>query len=118
MAAFPPVRWPLVRTHAGSGRKLLFVSSAIREVIGLSLPEGRQLIQELLEHATQREFVFTHTWHPGDVVMWDNRAVLHRGKRFDMSERREMRRVATVDDVPSLPVDEASRTKVFGQVCI
>jgi len=115
---FPPVRWPLVRTHAGSGRKLLFVTNAIREIIGMSLPEGRQLIQDLLEHATQREFVYTHTWRPGDLVIWDNRAVLHRGRRFDMNERREMRRVATVDDIPSLPIDEASRTRVYGQPCI
>lgn len=115
---FPPVRWPLVRTHAGSGRKVLFVSNAIREIIGLSLPEGRQLVQDLLEHATQREYVFTHSWQPGDLVIWDNRSVLHRGRRFDMTERREMRRVATVDDIPSLPVDELSKTKVFGQPCI
>lgn len=115
---FPPVRWPLVRTHAGSGRKLLFVSNAIREIIGLSLPEGRQLIQDLLEHATQREFVHTHIWRPGDLVIWDNRAVLHRGRRFNMSERREMRRVATVDDIPSLAIDPGSRTTVYGRPCI
>ncbi|WP_235892666.1 TauD/TfdA dioxygenase family protein [Mycolicibacterium hodleri] len=115
---FPPVRWPLVRTHAGSGRKLLFVSSSIREIIGMSLPAGRELAAELLEHATQREFVHSHQWAPGDFVMWDNRSVLHRGRRFDETERREMRRVATVDDVPALPIDEDSRTKIFGQPAI
>ncbi|HTH26926.1 MAG TPA: TauD/TfdA family dioxygenase [Sphingobium sp.] len=115
---FPPVRWPLVRSHAGSGRKLLFVTSAIREIIGMSLPEGRALVAELLEHATQREFLFTHAWRPGDLAIWDNRAVIHRGKRFDMTERREMRRVATVDDVPSLPIADAERTRIYGQPCI
>lgn len=115
---FPPVRWPLVRTHAASGRKILWVSTAIREILGLSLPEGRQLVQDLLEHATQPQFVYTHKWVPGDVVMWDNRSVLHRGKRFDMTERREMRRVATVDDIPSLPVSDEEKTKIYGQVCI
>lgn len=117
-ALFPPVRWPLVRTHAGSGRKLLFVTPDIREIIGMSLPEGRQLVQELVEHATQREFVVTHAWQPGDLAIWDNRCTLHRGKRFCMSERREMRRVQTVDDIPSLPIEEAARTKLYGQPCI
>ena len=112
---FPPVRWPLVRTHASSGRKLIFVTNAIREVIGMSLPEGRELVMDLLEHATQREFVHSHTWQPNDLVIWDNRSVLHRGRRFDMSERRELRRVATVDDVRSLPIDEAALTRVYGQ---
>lgn len=116
---FPPVRWPLIRTHAGSGRKVLWVSSAIREIIGLSLPEGRQLVQDLLEHATQPPFVHTHKWSPGDLVMWDNRSVLHRGRRFDMAtERREMRRVATVDDIPSLAVPDEEKTKVYGNPCV
>ena len=70
---------------------------------------------DLLEHATQREFVHSHAWQPNDLVIWDNRSVLHRGRRFDMSERRELRRVATVDDVRSLPIDEAALTRVYGQ---
>jgi len=73
--AIPPAVWPLVRTHAGSGRKLLWVGI----------------------HATQREYVFRHHWRVGDLVMWDNRAVLHRGRRFDLSQRREMRRATTED---------------------
>ena len=116
--AAPPVRWPLVRTHAGSGRTLLFVTHAIREIMGMSLPEGRALVQELIEHATQPRFVFSHSWRPGDLVIWDNRSTLHRGRRWDMTERREMRRVATIDDVRSLPISEAARTKVYGQPCI
>jgi len=104
MAAYPPVRWPLVRTHPGSGRTLLWIDSKVREISGLSVPEGRALAHELLEHIGGRERVYAHNWSAGDVVMWDNRSVLHRGRRFDMEERREMRRVSTVDDSASLGV--------------
>jgi alpha-ketoglutarate-dependent 2,4-dichlorophenoxyacetate dioxygenase len=90
---FPPVSWPLVRAHPGSGRKLLFVGIHCTKVSGLTLAEGRVLIADLLEHATQREFVYRHVWKPGDLVMWDNRCTLHRGRRFDLAARRELRRV-------------------------
>ena len=101
-SAYPPVRWPMVRTHSGSGRRVLWVDNKVKEVSGMSVPEGRALVHELLEHIGQRERVYSHTWAPGDVVMWDNRSVLHRGRRFDLGERREMRRVSTVDDSSSL----------------
>ena len=99
--ALPPVIWPLVRTHAGSGRKLLYIGAHATHVVGLSLPEGRVLLSDLLEHATQRQFVYRHEWRPGDLVMWDNRAVLHRGRRYDLAQRRDMRR-STVEDVAPL----------------
>ncbi len=95
--AIPPVRWPLVRIHPGSGRKTLFIGAHAREIVGMTLPEGRLLLLELLEHATQPEFVHRHHWRVGDVVMWDNRCTLHRGKRFDFSEKRELRRSTTED---------------------
>jgi alpha-ketoglutarate-dependent 2,4-dichlorophenoxyacetate dioxygenase len=95
--AFPPVEWPLVRTHPGSGRKVLFVGIHCTRVIGMTLAEGRVLIADLLEQATQREFVYRHEWRPGDLVMWDNRCTLHRGRRFDLAARRELRRVTTED---------------------
>ncbi|MGH7092490.1 MAG: TauD/TfdA dioxygenase family protein, partial [Stellaceae bacterium] len=82
--AIPPAIWPLVRTHAGSGRKLLYIGSHATHVVGLSVPEGRVLLADLLEHATQRQFVYAHKWRAGDLVMWDNRAVLHRGRRYDL----------------------------------
>jgi alpha-ketoglutarate-dependent 2,4-dichlorophenoxyacetate dioxygenase len=91
----PPVRWKLVRTHPGSQRKLLFIGAHARAILGLSLPEGRLLLGDLLEHATQPEFVYRHQWRVGDMVMWDNRSTLHRGKRFDFSEKRELRRSTT-----------------------
>jgi alpha-ketoglutarate-dependent 2,4-dichlorophenoxyacetate dioxygenase len=75
-------------------------------VVGLSLPEGRILLRDLLEHATQREFVYQHKWRVGDLVMWDNRAVLHRGCRYDLSYPRDMRR-STVLDMASLSEREA-----------
>ncbi|HTO81474.1 MAG TPA: TauD/TfdA family dioxygenase, partial [Methylomirabilota bacterium] len=68
-----------------------------RQVIGLSVPEGRILLRDLLEHATQRQFVYQHKWRVGDVVIWDNRAVLHRGCRYDLSFPRDIRRTTTED---------------------
>jgi alpha-ketoglutarate-dependent 2,4-dichlorophenoxyacetate dioxygenase len=90
---FPPVEWPLVRTHPGSKRKVLFVGIHCTKVPGMTLAEGRVLLADLLEHATQRERVYRHLWRPGDLVMWDNRCTLHRGRRFDLAARRELRRV-------------------------
>lgn len=98
--ALPPVRWPLIRVHPGSCRKLVYIGSHARAVVGLSLPERRVLLQDLLEHATQRQFVYSHRWRPGDLVMWDNRAVLHRGRRYDLSEKRDMRRSTVEDTAP------------------
>jgi alpha-ketoglutarate-dependent 2,4-dichlorophenoxyacetate dioxygenase len=98
--AIAPATWPLVRTHPGSKRKLLFVGIHTTHIPGMTVPEGRMLLGELLEHATQREFVYRHRWSVGDLVMWDNRAVVHRGRRWDLSQRREMRR-ATTEDVES-----------------
>lgn len=94
---FPPVERPLVHVHPGSGRKVLYPSVHIDCVSGMTVPEGRLLIAELLEHATQPQFVFTHTWQAGDYVMWDNRSTLHRGKRYDLSARRDLRRTTTLE---------------------
>ena len=98
LAKYPTVEWPVVRTHPGSQRKTLFIGAHVTRVLGWPVPEGRLLLADLLEHATQRQFVYRHTWQPGDLVMWDNRAVLHRGRRYDLSQRRELRR-STVEDV-------------------
>ena len=102
LAVYPPVRWPMIRTHPESGRTVLWVDTKVTEISGLSIPEGRALAHDLIEHIAQPERVYSHTWTANDVVMWDNRSVLHRGRRFDMTERREMRRVSTVDDSSSL----------------
>lgn len=97
LGAMPPVEWPLVRVHPESGRKLLFVGIHCRRIPGITLPEGRLLLAELLEHATQREFVYRHQWRAGDLVMWDNRTTLHRGRRYDLEQRRDLRRTTTID---------------------
>ncbi|GAB1575738.1 TauD/TfdA dioxygenase family protein [Bordetella petrii] len=95
--AIPPVLWPLVRRHPGSGRDLLFIGAHASHVAELSVAEGRLLLMDLLEHATQPRFVYRHVWQPADLVMWDNRSTLHRGRAFDLSARRELRRTTTVD---------------------
>jgi alpha-ketoglutarate-dependent 2,4-dichlorophenoxyacetate dioxygenase len=95
----PPAVWPIADTHPGSGRKVLFVGVHARQILGWPTAESRMYLQDLLEHATQRERVYRHEWTPGDLVMWDNRSTLHRGRRYDISERRELRRT-TVNDTP------------------
>jgi alpha-ketoglutarate-dependent 2,4-dichlorophenoxyacetate dioxygenase len=100
MATIPPVRWPLAQVHPGSGRPLLFVGVHARAIAGYSLAEGRMLLSDLLEHATQRAFVYRHEWRVGDLVMWDNRCTIHRGRRYDLDERRELRRSTTEDLLP------------------
>ncbi len=97
--AIAPARWPLVQTDPRTGRKILFVGVHAASIEGLTVAEGRMLIMDLLEHATQREFVYTHQWQAGDLVMWDNTATVHRGRHFDLSQRRELRR-ATTEEVP------------------
>jgi len=95
----PPAVWPLVDTHPGSGRKVLFVGVHARQILGWPTAEGRIFLLDLLEHATQRERVYRHEWQVGDLVIWDNRSTLHRGRRYDIGERRELRRT-TINDTP------------------
>ncbi len=87
-----PAAWPIADTHEGSGRKVLFVGVHAQRIVGWPTAEGRAYLLDLLEHATQRERVYAHEWQPGDLVIWDNRSTLHRGRRFDLTERRELRR--------------------------
>jgi alpha-ketoglutarate-dependent 2,4-dichlorophenoxyacetate dioxygenase len=98
--SIPPATWPLVQTDPRSGRRILFVGVHACEVKGMTLAEGRMLLMDLLEHATQRQFVYQHRWQVGDLVMWDNTATVHRGRWFDFAERRELRR-ATTEEVPA-----------------
>ena len=97
--AIPPAHWPLLQRDPRTGREILYVGIHACEILGLPLAEGRMLLMDLLEHATQREFVYCHHWQVGDLVMWDNTATLHRGRHFDFAERRELRR-ATTEEVP------------------
>lgn len=97
--SIPPAIWPIADTHPGSGRKVLFVGVHARQILGWPTAESRMYLQDLLEHATRREFVYVHKWQPGDLVIWDNRSTLHRGRRYDIAERRELRRT-TINDTP------------------
>ena len=74
----PPVSHPMVRIHPDTGRKALYIGIHTSHVEGMPEAEGRQLLDALLEHATRRQFVYAHKWQPGDLIIWDNRCLLHR----------------------------------------
>jgi alpha-ketoglutarate-dependent 2,4-dichlorophenoxyacetate dioxygenase len=89
---------PLIRTLPRSNRRALYVASHASRIVDWPVPEGRLLLRDLIEHATQREFVYRHAWRVGDLVIWDNRATMHRATPFDdAGHRRELRRVTTLD---------------------
>ena len=89
---------PLIRTLPRSGRKSLYIAAHASRIIDWPLPEGRLLLLELIEHATRPEFVYRHTWQVGDLVIYDNRATMHRARPFeDTKYPRELRRVTTLD---------------------
>jgi alpha-ketoglutarate-dependent 2,4-dichlorophenoxyacetate dioxygenase len=96
LARFPPVKRPLVHRHPFDGRKVMHPSVHIESIEGMTVPEGRLLVAELLEHATQEAFVYRHHWRVGDYVMWDNRSTLHRGRRYDLRHRRDLRRTTSL----------------------
>jgi alpha-ketoglutarate-dependent 2,4-dichlorophenoxyacetate dioxygenase len=97
-----PVPQRLVRRHPGSGRRSLFLSAHAGEIIGWPVPEARAFLRELTEHATQRCFVYAHQWRVGDLVMWDNRCMMHRARRYDPNEVRELHRTTVADSAPTL----------------
>ena len=89
---------PLVRTIPTSGRRALYLASHAEHIVDMPVPEGRLLLRDLSDHATQREFVYRHIWQPHDFVIWDNRCTMHRARPFDdQQHRREMRRTTTLD---------------------
>ena len=95
----PPVPQVVVRTLPESGRKSLYLASHAGRIFGMPEHEGRALIDQLVAHATQRQFVYTHRWRVNDLVMWDNRCTMHRGTEFDdLRWKRDVQR-ATVCDV-------------------
>ena len=103
MARCTPVPQRLVRRHPGSGRLSLYLSAHIGRIQGWQRPEAMALIRELTEFATQREFVYSHSWTVGDLVVWDNRCTMHRGRRYeDKTYPRDMRRVTLKDSAPTL----------------
>ena len=100
---------PLIRTIPRSHRRSLYVASHASRVIDWPVPEGRLLLRDLMEHATQTEFVYRHSWRVGDLVIWDNRATMHRARPFDDARyRRKLRRVTTLDIEQPAPVASGS----------
>lgn len=100
----PKATHPLVHIHPGSGRKSLYIAAHAMRIIGMDLQEGRALIEELSAFATQPQFIFSHKWKPGDLVLWDNFSTMHRGSDYDdVNDRRDMRRT-TVMALPPPPV--------------
>ena len=97
-AMFRPVRQRLVRTHPVTGRKSLFLSAHIGTIVGWPVPEARAFLRDLMEHATQPQFVYSHKWRQWDLVMWDNRQTMHRVTRFDETQVRDMRRTTVAGD--------------------
>jgi alpha-ketoglutarate-dependent 2,4-dichlorophenoxyacetate dioxygenase len=93
----PPVEHPLVRYHEQSGRNALYLGSHTTHIVHMLVPEGRVLLMDLLEHTTEKELVYRHAWKVGDLVVWDNRVTLHRGRLFDEKYPRDLRRVTTKD---------------------
>ena len=103
-AKLPGATHPLVRTIEGSERKALSLASHAARIIEWEVPEGRLLLKDLIEHATQREFLYSHEWKLGDLVIWDNRTTMHRARPFDDKKyKRELTRVTTLD-LPRQPL--------------
>ncbi len=98
LAMFKPVRQRFVRTHPVTGRKSMYLSSHAGKIIGWPVPEARAFLRDLTEFATQPQFVYAHTWKQYDLVMWDNRTLLHRVTRFDDTKVRDMRRTTIAGD--------------------
>ncbi len=101
-ARFQPVRQRLVRTHPVTRCKSLYLSSHAGAILGWPVPEARAFLRDLVEHATQRRFVYAHAWRVGDLVMWDNRQTMHRGRPFPAHEPRDVRRTTLAGDGPTV----------------
>ncbi|HKS61934.1 MAG TPA: TauD/TfdA family dioxygenase [Xanthobacteraceae bacterium] len=107
-AMMKPVRQRLVRTHPVTGRKSLYLSSHAGAIVGWLVPESRDFLRDLNEHATQRELVYTHRWRQYDLVMWDNRQTMHRVRRFDETQPRDMRRTTVAGEAMTAAQAEAA----------
>ena len=101
-AAYPRVPQALVRTHRGSGRQSIYIASHAGEIIDMDETQAQALLERLMEHSTQRQFVYTHRWRVNDLVVWDNKCVLHRGRPFDdLRWPRDAQRATSLDVAPT-----------------
>ncbi len=98
--AVPPVEHPIVRTHAPTGEKSLYVSGHIESIVGMPVEEGRLLVKELINWCTRPEYVYTHRWQRHDLIMWDNRCVLHRATALPPKQKRIMHRTTIAGEGP------------------
>jgi alpha-ketoglutarate-dependent 2,4-dichlorophenoxyacetate dioxygenase len=96
-----PVRQALIRTHPSTRRKSLYLASHAGTIVGWPVQEALTFLKDLIEHATQRQFVYSHQWDLGDTVMWDNRQTMHRVRRFPAEEARDMRRTTLAGEAPT-----------------
>jgi alpha-ketoglutarate-dependent 2,4-dichlorophenoxyacetate dioxygenase len=99
---FKPVRQRLVRRHPVTRRKSLYLASHAGTIIGWPVPEARAFLRDLIEHATQPQFVYVHKWRRYDLVIWDNRQTMHRVRRFDETQVRDMHRTTVAGDAPTV----------------
>ncbi|MSP01065.1 MAG: TauD/TfdA family dioxygenase [Acetobacteraceae bacterium] len=99
---YPPSPQRLVRTHPGSKRKTLYLSAHASHIVGWPVADGRLLLLDLNTHATQSRFIYRHEWHKGDLVIWDNRCTMHRGRPHDETKARDLRRATTLDQGSTL----------------
>lgn len=99
---FKPVLQRLIRQHPVTGRTSLYLSSHAGGIVGMTVPDARVLLRDLNEHATQAKYVYVHKWKLHDLVMWDNRQTMHRVRRYDDSQPRDMRRATIAGDTPTV----------------
>ncbi|PQA89502.1 TauD/TfdA dioxygenase family protein [Hyphococcus luteus] len=111
----PKAVHPIVHTHAGSGRKALFIAAHTKDIVGMEPEEGRRLIRELIKHCVQPQYVFKVKYEPGDLVIWDNLCTMHRGGEFDAeNEARDMRRTTVREGTePNSKDDDDPFTELF-----
>jgi alpha-ketoglutarate-dependent 2,4-dichlorophenoxyacetate dioxygenase len=103
--SYPSARHKVVRRHPGSGRNALYIASHASHIVGMPVEEGQALLHELMEFATQPQFVYCHKWQVGDLVIWDNRCTLHRATPFDATDEvRDLRRTTIIDTTPEVLV--------------
>jgi alpha-ketoglutarate-dependent 2,4-dichlorophenoxyacetate dioxygenase len=100
-AEYPPVRHPLLRRNPVNGREALFLGAHASHIVGLSVEDGRALLKELLDHVTQPQFCYRHEWQEGDLIIWDNRCVLHRATPFDTTRHKRLMQRTTVSGDPA-----------------
>ncbi|MBT6276047.1 MAG: TauD/TfdA family dioxygenase [Chromatiales bacterium] len=111
-----PVLQRLVRTHPSTQRESLYLSSHIGGILDWPVPEARMFIRDLVEHATQHQFVYSHAWRTHDLVMWDNRATMHRARRYDHTQVRDMRRTTVACEEPTVPGQIEPDERIAGDI--